>query len=76
MICEHLDTCGFIDILRKTDPFTEHTVKITYCDSHKTHCARYRLSKELSHEDIPDYLWPNDEVETKNLMNRDRTDRP
>ena len=76
MICELLDTCGFIDILRESDPFTEHTVKITYCDNEQDAlCALPPVegADPRGHSRLP---LADHEVETKDLMNRDRTNRP
>ena len=68
MNCEHLDNCAFMENMGKTDPLTAHTVKVTYCDHDKYGCARYGLFQAVGADDVPDFLWPNDEEEALEVM--------
>jgi hypothetical protein len=68
MNCEHLDNCVFMEHMRKTDPLTAHTVTVTYCNHDKYGCARYGLLQAVGADDVPDFLWPNDEEEALEVM--------
>jgi hypothetical protein len=68
MNCEHVDNCAFIEHMNRTDPLTAHTVKLTYCDHDKYGCARYGLIQAVGADDVPDFLWPNDEEEALEVI--------
>lgn len=68
MICEHLGTCAFMEHMLRTDPLTAHTVQITYCDHDKYGCARYGLFQAVGADDVPDFLWPNDDEEALEVI--------
>jgi hypothetical protein len=62
MICEHIDTCALIHKMSKPVPFTVNVMKIKYCESRKNRCARYILLQVFKMDDIPNDLWPSDEI--------------
>ena len=68
MICEYFDLCAFIEHMNRMEPLTADTVKITYCEFDKYGCARYGLYHVLAAEDVPDYLWPNDQEEALEVI--------
>ncbi len=68
MICEYFSTCAFVERVKKTDPLTADTVRITYCEHDKHGCARYGLLQVFSTDEVPDFLWPNDEEEALDMM--------
>lgn len=68
MLCEHYASCEFIEIMSKSDSLTADTVRITYCEHDKYGCARYSLLQVLGADDVPDFIWPNDEDEALELI--------
>jgi len=68
MICEHIDICAFMEHMNHTDPLTAHTVKLTYCNHDKYGCARYGLFQAVGADNVPDFLWPNDEEEALEVI--------
>ncbi|HLO26488.1 MAG TPA: hypothetical protein VK187_10250 [Geobacteraceae bacterium] len=68
MSCEYYPSCAFIENMTRTDPLTAETVRLTYCDHDKYGCARYGLLQVMTAEDVPDFLWPNDEEEALELI--------
>jgi hypothetical protein len=60
MKCEFLPTCGFLVRTNRIEPYTARMIKLSYCEKDKLECARYRLSKNVPEEEIPDNLWPNE----------------
>ena len=68
MSCEYFDICAFMANMNTMDPLTAVTVKITYCEHDKYACARYTLYEVLAADDVPDYLWPNDEEEALEIV--------
>ena len=70
MICERLGTCTFVEYMIKIVPFTVNMVKIRYCEYDKNRCARYKLSKVLQVNEIPDDLWPGDEMKALEVIER------
>ena len=68
MQCQHVATCAFLENLRRTDPFTAETVVITYCDNNWYSCARYGLFQVMAADEVPDFLWPNDEEEAVEVI--------
>lgn len=63
MQCEYSTTCVFMENLRRLEPMTAETVEITYCEINKYDCVRYGLFQVTATDDVPDFLWPNDEEE-------------
>ena len=70
MICERVGTCAFVEYMMRIVPFTVNMVKIKYCEYDKNRCARYRLSKMLQLKEIPDDLWPGDEMKALEIIER------
>lgn len=70
MICERLSTCAFVEHMNKIVPFTVHMVKIKYCEYDKNRCARYRLTNMLHVMEIPDDLWPGDEMKALEMIEK------
>jgi len=68
MICEHLNTCALLHQMSKSAPFTVNMVKIKYCNYDKSRCTRYNLSQFCNLEEIPETLWPSDEMRELELM--------
>ena len=68
MRCEYYDSCALIHKMNKSVPFTVNMMKIKYCDSNKIKCARYKLLHVCERKDIPNDLWPSDEVRGLELM--------
>jgi hypothetical protein len=70
MDCEYIDRCGFLINLDKSDPFTTAMIRRMYCESEceKYDCVRYILAQMIKEEDIPDYLWPNEEIEALEII--------
>ena len=60
MKCEYLPTCGFLERTNRFEPYTVEMIKISYCEKNKSECARYKLSKTMLDNDIPDDIWPNE----------------
>jgi hypothetical protein len=70
MICERLSTCAFVEYMIKIVPFTVNMMKIKYCKYDKNRCARYRLSKVLQVMEIPDDLWPGDDIKALEIIEK------
>jgi hypothetical protein len=68
MVCEYLDTCPFMENINRTDPHSANSVRTTYCALDKYGCARYGLLQVLTTDDVPDFLWPNDEEEALEVI--------
>jgi hypothetical protein len=68
MSCELVGSCAFLEHMDRTDPLTVHTVKITYCNHDKYGCARYGLYHAVGGDNVPDFLWPNDEEEALEVI--------
>ena len=68
MQCEYHNTCGFLEQTNRIDPFSVHSVEITYCNNDKLECMRYCLHQVLEKDLIPDHLWPNDEAGADELI--------
>jgi hypothetical protein len=68
MICEYLDTCAFMEHIGTADPLTAHAVRMTYCGDNKEGCARYGLYQVFEADDLPDYLWPNDDEDALEMI--------
>lgn len=68
MFCEYYDSCGFMRNMDRSDPLTAETVKITYCGDDKYGCARYGLFQVMATDEVPDFIWPNDEEEALEVM--------
>ncbi len=68
MICEYFDTCSFMENVKRTDPLAADTVRISYCERDKYGCARYGLLQMFPADEVPDFLWPNDEEEALEMI--------
>ena len=68
MICEHLNTCSFINGMSASGPVTANLIKVKYCNSDKGMCARYRLARISSMDIIPNDLWPSDDMKFYELL--------
>jgi hypothetical protein len=62
MTCEYIDTCGMINQVKTSIHFTVSMTKIKYCQFNKFGCARYLLLSIFEMDDIPNDLWPCDEI--------------
>jgi hypothetical protein len=68
MRCDYIGTCAFLGHMITADPLTAHTVRVTYCDHDKYGCARYGLFETVGADNVPDFLWPNDEEEALEVI--------
>lgn len=62
MTCEYIVTCGLINQKCRSIHFTVSMMKIKYCQFNKYGCARYLLMSIFDMDDIPNDLWPGDEI--------------
>jgi hypothetical protein len=76
LICEYYGRCVFIQRIGRAEPVTAWIVMKSYCEADKYGCARYCLFRIVGADHVPDYLWPSDETETKEMIeDRRRMDR-
>ena len=64
MACEKLDTCGFLDELIGSTPVASGMMMSTHCDNNFS----YGSSKGTSVGDVSDYQWPNNRIESMELI--------
>jgi hypothetical protein len=67
-ICEKKETCVFLKHMEAIVPYAINMVRIKYCEYDKKMCARYTLLQVLHQMEIPDDLWPCDEMKTIAMM--------
>ena len=68
MICEYFDNCAFIQRMITSDIVTADVIMQSYCNSDKFRCARFCLFRIVSAEQVPDHIWPSDEVEAMEVI--------
>ncbi len=68
MACEFLPQCGFIIEMARIKPYMAEVVRLTYCEKDMGDCARYMLAKVVPIGEIPDYLWPNEELHSSEII--------
>jgi hypothetical protein len=68
MICEYNDRCVFIQQKTRTDPITAGVLAQSYCKSDKYRCARFCLFRIVAPDQVPDHIWPSDEVEAMEVI--------
>lgn len=66
--CEFIDRCAFMEYIDKAEPLSANSVRATYCGNDKYGCARYGLYQVFADDDVPVYLWPNDEEEALEMI--------
>jgi hypothetical protein len=64
MICDHLTTCAFIDKTSRIEPVTAKIIRLTYCEKNKYMCAIYKVSQYLHIMEIPENLWPSEDMKS------------
>ncbi len=68
MDCEYLADCGFVREMARIKPYMAQVVRLTYCEKDKGECARYMLAQVVPMATIPDYLWPNEEMQSSDII--------
>ena len=68
MNCEYYDSCVFIQLKTSADPVTAGVIKQSYCESDKFGCARFCLFRLVAPDQVPDHIWPSDEVEAMEVI--------
>ncbi len=73
MMCEYLPTCVFLERVSRMEPYTATMIRLTYCDTDKCGCARYKVSRLLNvaETDVPDELWPSDDMKSLEIPDDD-----
>jgi len=68
MRCALFETCSFIRHMGDAVPHIMSLMTIRFCEHDKDKCVRYGLSQKIGLEEIPDNLWPNDDMKAKKIL--------
>ncbi|RKD21395.1 hypothetical protein SAMN02745883_01211 [Caminicella sporogenes DSM 14501] len=68
--CPSLSSCPFFNDKMCSRPALAEMYKKRYCKGNYEICARFKVSKALGKEHVPNDLFPNQSDKAENLINR------
>ncbi len=59
--CDLRASCFFYNELLKDMPHTTEHLRDRYCNGDYAHCARFVISRRYGMDNVPTYIYPNDD---------------
>ncbi len=66
--CECLEKCDFFNDKMANMPSMAHIIKMKYCESDNSECARYVVYKVLGKEGVPSNMFPTQMDRARELI--------